>query len=275
VELEELNAVEQPEPDTIRKLPWLIDVFCYPISVAGLLMLAFYLGVPVLFQAVAEKLRSSNLFAQSILVEIVSWHIYVPMMVYLFWYVGLCVRESASGRTRAPEPYSMEWGNDFASTFWQTVRVIFCFIIFWGPFFISAFMTWGLLITSPFHANSGDLVLISSLTTILLLAFAIVFFPMSLLATVMFESFAGLNPILMIRSIFSTFFSYCGLLFIYCIIFGSVIFAYGDIRMYLPQEYAQEVGLVFRGLNIYLLIVSAHLLGAFFRRNEEKLYWDV
>jgi hypothetical protein len=275
MELEEGEVTKEIDPETARRLPWFVDVFFYPINTAGLIMLAIYLGVPILFRALAQKLRSLDFFAQSILVEIVSWHIYILMMLYLLWYVGLCVRESASGRKRAPQPYSMEWGNDFASTFWQTVRMAFCFIIFWGPFFISAFMTWSLGITAIFHSDSAPLLFMSSIVTLSLLAFAIVFFPMSLLVTVMFESFAGLNPIIIIGSIFSTFIRYGGLLFIYCVIYGGSIAVYISMRRHIPREFVYIIGFIVKGWSIYLLLVSAHLLGGFFRRNEEKLYWDV
>jgi hypothetical protein len=43
------------------------------------------------------------------------------------------------------------------------------------------------------------------------LAFGAFFFPMGILAVVMFGSVNGLNPILLVRSIISTFLQYCGL----------------------------------------------------------------
>jgi hypothetical protein len=275
VELEELNEVPQSETGTTLKLSRIIDVLFHPISIPGLIMLAFYLGIPVLFKALSQKLRSLDYFAQSFLVEIISWYVYAIMVLFLFWYVGFCVRKSALSRNRLPEPYSTGWNNDFYSTFCQTMRITLCFIIFWGPFFVFCWITWCLVITSPFYSEAAIPVLISSSITLVFLAFAITFFPMSLLATVMFESLEGLNPKFVIGSIVSTFFRYFGLLFMYCVLYGIPIAAYEIIRLQIPKEHIQTAHLIMKGWFIYLLFISAHLLGVFFRRNEEKLYWDV
>ncbi|MHC4104625.1 MAG: hypothetical protein ACYSR9_06770 [Planctomycetota bacterium] len=136
-------------------------------------------------------------------------------------------------------------------------------------------ITWCLVITSPFYSEAAIPVLISSSITLVFLAFAITFFPMSLLATVMFESLEGLNPKFVIGSIVSTFFRYFGLLFMYCVLYGIPIAAYEIIRLQIPKEHIQTAHLIMKGWFIYLLFISAHLLGVFFRRNEEKLYWDV
>ena len=275
VEFEELNEVPQSETGTTLKLSRIIDVLFHPISIPGLIMLAFYLGIPVLFKALSQKLRSLDYFAQSILVEIISWYVYAIMVLFLFWYVGFCVRKSALSRNRVPEPYSTEWNNNFYSTFCQTMRIILCFIIFCGPFVVSYVITCCLVLTAPFYSEAAIPVLISSSITLVFLAFAITFFPMSLLATVMFESLEGLNPKFVIGSIVSTFFRYFGLLFMYCVLYGIPIAAYEIIRLQIPKEHIQTVLLIMKGWFIYLLFVSAYLLGNFFRRNEEKLYWAV
>ena len=92
---------------------------------------------------------------------------------------------------------------------------------------------------------------------------------MGLLAVIMFDSFAGLNPLLLIGSIFSTFFQYCGLVLLFC------IFGYSSAKIFLAFRESGFLIYVSVALIIYLAMVAAHLLGRFYWRYNEKLYWEV
>ena len=85
----------------------------------------------------------------------------------------------------------------------------------------------------------------------------------------MFDSFAGLNPFLLIPSIFSTFFQYCGLIILFGLL--SILFVITALILLKALILGFFLGIVF----IYMLIVSAHLLGRFYFRYQEKLYWEV
>ncbi|MHC4105977.1 MAG: hypothetical protein ACYSR9_13630, partial [Planctomycetota bacterium] len=97
----------------------------------------------------------------------------------------------------------------------------------------------------------------------------VLFFPMGLLSIVLFDSLDGLNPILIIGSVFSTFFQYFGMILLF--------FAIGALSIisvaYLPHSW------LFRLFpNIFLLymsIIYAHLLGRFYWKYQEKLNWEV
>jgi hypothetical protein len=94
---------------------------------------------------------------------------------------------------------------------------------------------------------------------------------MGLLAVSLFDSFSGLNPILIIGSIFSTFFRYFGIVLVFYI---PIVFIVASLIAF-PRLMLGLRGLVFRFVCGYLLLVAGHLLGRFYYRNEEKLYWDV
>jgi hypothetical protein len=93
------------------------------------------------------------------------------------------------------------------------------------------------------------------------------FFPIGLLAVIMFGSLSGLNPALLIRSIRGTFAEYCGLL----ALLGALLGLAYAMSAFLPKAVALMAGLFW----LYLLVILGHLLGRFYFRNEQKLCWDV
>lgn len=102
---------------------------------------------------------------------------------------------------------------------------------------------------------------------------------MGILAVVMFDSVNGLKPTLLIRSIASTFFRYCGLVILF---YGfGVLFVVLLVRMRLiliQNGLFSGFFLIYIFSNIfflYALLISGHLLGRFFYRYEDRLYWEV
>jgi formate/nitrite transporter FocA (FNT family) len=119
-----------------------------------------------------------------------------------------------------------------------------------------------------------------------LLAYGAFFFPMGLLACIMFDSIRGLNPILLIPSIFSTFFHYFGLV----LLIVAIILAFSALssmdtdnpetrqspeQHQPPKISALVVGGIFAGIVVYIAFVIAHVIGRFYWRHQEKLNWEV
>jgi hypothetical protein len=110
-----------------------------------------------------------------------------------------------------------------------------------------------------------------------LLGYGIFFFPMALLAVVMFKSMTAFNPLLWVGSIISTFFPYCGLVLLISAI-GLVL----KFLMNIPREDIPlgKVGIFVCGPLIllaflYIVFVAGHLLGRFYWRYQKKLNWEV
>ena len=99
---------------------------------------------------------------------------------------------------------------------------------------------------------------------------------MSLLACIMFDSVSGLNPILLIGSIFSTFFQYCWLV----ILVVGIIFSFSYLSESMQTEglRSSSADIFFNGmifvLVVYISFIIAHLIGRFYWKNEEKLNWE-
>lgn len=244
-ELEE-DSQEEIELVDERRLPWLIDIFLYPFSVAGLKSLAIFIGVPLLINILWTILP----IQLSCLFGLVTMVINIVIFFYIYWYFVECVRDSADGGVRAPEGLGATPG--LAGMFWQTVNVIGCLAIFFTPF-----------VLYMLFAKRAYIIFW------LLLIVAVFLLPMGLLAVVMFDSAIGLNPRLLIRSISSTFFPYCGLVLLFVtpvVLIGMLYAELQESRLWI---------FIIRSVATYLVLVGAHILGRFYWRYQEKFNWDL
>jgi len=272
LEFEEVNIVEQPDPEKVRKLPWFIDVFCYPASVPGLTILGIFVFTPAILRLVGSRRAGLALSAVDFIVT-----------AYMFWYFGMCIHESAAGKVRAPETLNKIIANDFKEMVLDLLHIVSCVFICVGP-----------CLTYYTITNRTDWIYWS------MLGCGIFFMPMALLATVMFGSFGGLNPAIIIPSIFNTFLSYCVVLLAFCVpagiivvvstflpkdtvgVFGYILRTVGmtltfatGLPFSLPEHRIGIISFLLRGVYAYLALVAAHILGRFYYRKAERLYWEV
>ena len=103
---------------------------------------------------------------------------------------------------------------------------------------------------------------------------------MGILAVVMFDSVRGLNPILLIRSIISAFFQYCGLVILFyglavLLVIGRMGSVLATVRTGSTLLGPLLVYILIFAVYIWLLLVAGHLLGRFYWRYQEKLNWEV
>ena len=262
---------EVQEEKPTRELPWFIDIFLYPISKAGLTTMGIIIGVPLAMSLFLLLLGLIMLAFPPLLVfvvffGIIGWLIRIVISLFAYWYLCECIRDSADGGIRAPETMATTPG--IGEIFWQFMKLVGCFIFFWAPlagYVYSSGARWLFILMGNEPVESG----FSPSIVILLLAYAVFFFPMGLLSVVLFDSLAGLNPILIIGSILSTFFQYCGLILLF--------FAIGALSIIsvtvLPQFWLLRI---FSSVTLlYMAMVYAHLLGRFYWRYQEKLNWEV
>ena len=251
-EYQEDSKVEETEFAGQRKLPWIVDIFLYPISLPGLMHLSIFTIIPLLISLVGRLLGPLGMA-----IALPGFLINIAITLYLAWYVTECVRDSAKGGQRAPEAFATAGLGEMWS---QSLHIIGCYLIFLGPvLFYSSF------------SNKTDIVFW------LLLAYGVFFFPMGLLACVMFDSIRGLNPVLLIASICSTVVQYCGLV----LLIGGIILIFGALATIETDQTERSsvsgpmLGAIFCGLSFYTALIVSHLLGRFYWRYQEKLNWEV
>jgi len=198
-ESEEASKAEQALSADRRKLPWILDIFLYPFCVPGLKHIAIFTGVPLLIMIVTRVIPGFFY----ILFFYISWAVYGVLIIYMFWYIFVCVRDSADGWVRAPEGLGSI--PDFIDMFEQVVNVIGCHGVCFGPAVIYALFT-----------GRVDIIFW------LLLSFALFLYPMGLLAVAVYDSPAGFSPRMLFRSISGTFFPYCCLVLLIFAIGGLI-----------------------------------------------------
>ena len=247
---------EEIESGSQRNLPWIIDIFLYPTSAPGLINLAIFIGIPFLLHCIRQLL--GPLAPMSFLLIRIMLIPNILIGLYMLWYLTECVRDSAKGGTRAPEAFATTGLGDIWE---QAQHVIGCYLILLGPVFF-------------YHLFAGR----TDMMFWLLMAYGVIFFPMGLLACVMFDSIRGLNPILLIGSIASTFLKYCGLVLLVCGIvlsFRTLAVTGGRLESGQITTGTTVLGAVFSCLLLYMVFVVAHLLGRFYWRYQDKLNWEV
>jgi hypothetical protein len=242
--LEQQLAINQDEPVPERRLPCFIDIFLYPTSKSGLTIIAIIVVIPLLIDLAAMALGTFGF-----LVGIPGIVIKIVIGLYMYWYICECIRDSAEGGIRAPDIMAEPPGlGEMAG---RTFTIIGCLVILFSP----------PLLYYLYTRNTDN-------TLWILIALSTFFYPMGLLAVVVFDSLSALNPVLLIGSIVSTFFPYLGLVMLLVVI-GVPLVAIGIVSA-LPL-----VGHLAGFVMIYIALVVAHLLGRFFFRYQEKLYWEV
>jgi DNA-directed RNA polymerase subunit RPC12/RpoP len=253
------DMVERPaqEPDRVteRKLPWVLDIFLYPTSKAGLITLAIIIFVPLLIGIAVNSLSAGArgfppLLVLAVPVSIIGMITRLLLSLYLYWYFCECIRDSAAGGVRAPETVGATPG--LGDLLWQWFRTFVCLVVSAAPTLIYYA-----------HVRQIDSVFWA------LLAVGVFVFPMALLAVVMFDSFAGLSPILLVGSVFSTFLPYCAMIAIFALLVVLIVQETPVIQG------SAILSFTIRCVGVYLVLVVAHLLGWFYHRYEQKLNWDV
>lgn len=231
--------VEREEPGA-RRFPRPIDILLYPTSASGGVLLGILLALE-LFARYAVRI----LGPLTLLILPLS----ILFGVYVYWYYAECVRSSALGETRAPDSSFNEGG--FLEMFLQLLRLFGCAVVFVAPCTVYEAM-------------------VEERTAVFwcMLGWAVFFFPIGLLAVVLYDSLSGLNPYVLVRSVVRTFFPYCGLVLV---VAGTW---YGIDRLEKVVE-SDTLGIVVSVGSIWVTMVLAHLLGRFYFRYREKLDWDV
>jgi len=240
-----------PSPDEYtgeRRLAWPIDILLYPASFQGLIAMAIIIGVPLLMGLIGQ------------FVPFLGFAFWLPMLlvniligVYAVWYLAECVHDSARGGTRAPE-VSMA-GAGLGDMWSRVMYLVAVYVLFALPPVL--YYMWTQQIDLPFWG---------------LVAWAIIFYPIGLLAMVVNDSTSALNPLFLLGSIFRTFFPYAGLLLLLTLL-ATLVWLVPQII--LRQTVFMQIDLIAVIVGLYGTLIIAHILGRFYWRYRERLDWGL
>jgi phage FluMu protein Com len=247
-----LKSREEPPK---RALPWIIDIFLYPLNASGMMILSLCAGIPFVLRVLLKLSYALFLvFPPAVILWLVLWMIHwaamVVFLLYINWYVVECIRDSAAGGIRAMNTSGLTPG--FAELFQQALTSLACGFACMIP-----------AILYRVYGGSGDPVFW------FLYGLGGFLFPMAMLAVTLFESLRALNPVLLLGSIFSTFAPYC-LLAGFC--WALCVLTPIALRRLIGEQWYLGYCLLFA--SFYLLLVLAHLIGRFCWKYEEKLNWE-
>ena len=246
-ELGERIGIDETGPVPKRTLPWLIDIFLYPLNLAGIIhLICLWLLVFLLCPLVVEFLGLG--------IEYIPI-VYTLPIAYVLYYFTECIRDSAIGRCRAPDFWMHPADSDKWDCISQLFLVLGCIAVCFCPASVYYIVT-----------KRTDLIYW------LLVACGSFFFPMVLLAVVLFDSFNALNPILIVGSIFRTLLPYCGMVLLFY--GGAWLFMKIDSRLY-GLRLLPAVPFILRVVQLYLVFVAVGFLGRFYWKYRDKLNWEV
>lgn len=248
-------TLKQREEPPERPLPWVVDIFLYPLNKPGMVILAMSTVIPLILRIMVRLMMGvTALFAPALILWVlfymIHWAVLLVFLLYVNWYVVECIRDSAAGGIRAMNTSGLTPG--FAELFWQGLTSLACGLACMIPAIVYA--AYG-------GADEPLFWILYGLGGFL--------FPMALLAVTLFESLRALNPVLLLGSILSTFPPYC-LLAAFCYVL--CLLAPIAFRSLIGETWYLGYLLLF--LAFYLLLVLAHLVGRFCWKYEEKLNWD-
>jgi hypothetical protein len=249
-----LGISRQPQYTGERRFPWPIDVLLYPTSGPGLMVLALLTGAPLLLEAIR---RFMPILGHIGLVFYIGSFV---LGLYAAWYLAECVYDSARGGTRAPEFTGAGLGE-----MWSRVSYLLAvYIVYLLPVVLYK------IVITGFDVTGAKLDIIFWI----LAGYALLFFPMALLAMVVNDSISALNPFFLLGSMARAFFQYAGLLLFFAAL--AVLFWLStpseEQRAQLRPFWLEAVGLAIAN---YTAFVVAHVLGRFYWRNRERLDWGL
>ena len=248
---------EQYEEESVaeRRFPWPIDIFLYPANRSGLVILGAIIAIRWFSIIVIRSLGFATPSLSPMVVIVVpliciSIIVRVVLYVFFYWYLCECIRDSAEGGIRAPETIHKTPG------LWELLWLLrsgVCFVIFVAP-----------VIGYYFSARRIDT------QFWILFVYGILLMPMSFLAFVMFDSLtSALNPVLLAGSIRSVFLPYCAMIPVFLTAGFFIITIVQDMDFTLIHKFIIHCAV------LYLLMVTAHILGWFNNRYRQQLNWDV
>ncbi len=236
-----------------RPLPWFIDIFLYPFNRTGIINLIVTFGVPVALMfltlgCLAAAAVAPVLIFVAVILAMGSLIATFVMCLYFGWFVSECVRSSSEGNIRAPDTIGQTPG--VLELFALGFQLFVCAMVFLG-------MSWSFRATVMPPAWVQQI--LDTVLAILL--------PMTLLSVISLDSIWGLNPLLNLKLIAFTFLPYFGV--------AVPLYLAHKTLFWMCLKIPGRAGLATLALcEVYGVMVSAHVLGRFAWKQQDKLIWE-
>ncbi|MCF7976099.1 MAG: zinc-ribbon domain-containing protein [Phycisphaerae bacterium] len=218
-----------------RSHPWPIDIFMYPMNQAGFVHLAIFVGIPLVVGLILKLLGPLT-----IVIWIVPFCIGIAVKLYYCWYIAECVNDSAGGGMRTPDAFS---SADLSDQLSLAIHLGAAYVMFAGPAFF-------------YHLYLHRMDALFWCLTV----YGVIFFPMGLLAMVLYQDSSALNPFKLLLAIIKCLLPYLGLMVLLSLVLG----------LFTLLSRIPVLGQFFW---VYGSFILAHLLGRFYWRNQARIGW--
>ena len=241
-------AIEYAEPERENFFTTLPGAFRYPCRGDGLILM----GTGAVCFALLRLMRFAPLAG-----GIVALGAGVFMTGYLFSYLKEIVATTGNGRNTMPDwPDFNNWTDDILPPAFQFYAIA---VLTFGPAIV-------LRLFHPFDTDEANWGIAAGW-----LVFCGLLAPMGLLAMAMFDTVAGLNPVVIVRSIARV----PGPYFAAAFVFDLVLCAY-ILLSYLARQAGIPwflASLVLGFVELYALTVGMRILGLLYRSEKDRLGW--
>jgi hypothetical protein len=235
---ETLLRDDHQEDQGKRKYPWPVDILLYPANAPGLVNLGLFWFLPI----------GVAFVCQFIFIPCLGFILSLVVPAYMIYYFADCIRDSAKGNTRAPDNVSnVPAVRDAFAQFLCVIATI-----------VMAFLPTGIVFV--FYRQMNGLAWVC-------FGLGVFMLPMALLATIMRDTGAGLNPFVWIMAILRTLIPYTGLAGIFLALNVGLVFYMQATDDYLIRH------ILVTGPFIYTAMILMHLFGRFYYRYEKRLDW--
>lgn len=240
-----------PGKHDVRFFPELPKAFAYPFSTEGMVLLCVGTIFYLFLEFVGYVSRMGGLFglAGVIIITVFGFG-------YFFAYMKRIITSTGEGSDEMPDwPDFTDWSDDILIPFFQMISTaVFSFL----PAIV-------IMVATIQGYEALGLALIPAIL------FGCVYYPMGLLSVAMHDTVAGLNPVLVIVSIFRVFKEYV----VTCLVLGAVfavrVATAVLLPMIMPIPVVPYVIAGFAGL--YLLVVLMRIIGLLYLAKKDELGW--
>lgn len=230
--------------------------FIYPFRGAG--AWAVHLYGSLLLIAIAAVLSLTVSLPPTAIILLLAAGVLLSLTGYLLSYLFQIVRETVAGKHELSSLPGL--GDRWDDRLMPLVTII---LVILGSFLPAI----GVLLSSPIGSELSDLQLKIAL---LLSVVGLFYLPMALLATICYNSVrTGLNPLLVIPSIYRILFRYL----ILVLIQGLVCGGFAWTLFYLTENFPFRTLLLIFPLLFYFIVVQMRILGLIHYTSKDELGW--
>lgn len=227
------------------------QAFAYPLKAEGLVLLCVGTMLYLFIEAATYVLSLGGLFGLAGVIIMTVFGV-----GYIFSYMKRIIASTAEGNEGMPDwPDFTDWGEDILVPFFQML----------GTLLFSFLPLFAVLVMSVKGMDVADWLIIPAIIA------GCLYYPMGLLSVALHDTIAGLNPLLIVPSIFRVFGAYL----VCCLVVAGIFLVRTAMVELLPRVLPVPIfPYVISGfVGLYLLTTLMRVIGLLYLAKKDELGW--